>query len=888
MRKLSDIKAIPFEGGVITSIPRQLVKSGRFSTLQNFRWRHPSFEKRLGHTTQHTTTSNSNAVISMYQFRKLSAETHFYSQYGGGQVQEATNNPPTTTTGNFGSEVLAAVASAEPASWSTINDRCLFSDQVRQHQIYMGSSSLPLMFNVYKGTVAAPRVPTEGNDFTIEVGDEDTSTVAILDSLNTVANFHRIFICTPLKSKSLTFTIPNVNSVASTLTLKYWNGNWTTVANTDGTSLAGATMGQNGTISWTPQSGEIPHYMFGLSGFWYELTVSVQLSASVRVNKVRFNANWQSMVNVWDGVLVDAIEAQVYDASTTNYKIFGSNSVDLKLMGTSDYGYLSFQEPIDGFYMDVGVTPNIVLATIIGSLDITFVDGGTGDDSIKWAKNQFLSAGFEPGMSITISGTVSNNITTKIMSVTSNTISVATGLLTAESNKSATITFSVTPTALSEVATWTGDGWSVVTSMEDGTSGATKSGFIHWNRVSVIPSKLQFNSSGYYAYWYRFKFDKELSSKVNVGIQGMPYFDINDLGNGVCNASWKGRSLLSFTKYPHYVYLTAVDEPMFLNGNDFGLIEVGDGRTNQVINIKPFYGDAIVWQEEKGKEGGCTTLIEGYAPKGAGSFGKLVLSNRVGIMNSKCAIVIEGITTDISGLNKNTTVAFWLSRYGVMACEGTTMWNISGDISNYFDTTKTECIRAGYENQHWLEYDSTYDIIRIGLVSGSSATEPNIFPIYDVKSKSWGFDVIGQTITCMAEIEAGSGNIHTLQMMGRNNGIVYQANNGTTDDGTAITAIAVMEIDGGGNRIRMMDEMIRVKSQTTGDLIRTVDVNTIDTFAEDTITLSLVAINTGEQYRRHRWSQPILGDHLSLKWSSTDSLTLHDMGVEIHELKNAI
>lgn len=887
MRKISDIKAIPFEGGVVTSIPRQLIKTGRFSTLQNFRWRHPSFEKRLGYTAQHTTTSNSNAVTSLYQFRKLDAETHLFSQFGNGQVQEATNNPPTTTTGNFGSEVLAAVASSQPGSWSTINDRVIFSDHVRQHQIYMGSSSSVLMFNVYKGTVIIPRIPTEGNDYTIEVND-DTSDAAILNSFNTIGNFHAIFICTPIKATSFTFTMANVNTNASVAVLNYWNGNWNNVAITDGTLTGGATFGQNGTISWTTPGDEISHYMFGLSGFWYRINVSAQLSAAVSVNTVKFNANWQPMVNVWDGVLVDAIEAQVYDASTGNYKIFGSNSVDLKSMGTSDYCYFSTQDPIDGFYLDVGATPNVVVATFTGNLDVTFVDGGSGDDSIKCPQNKFLSAGFEPGMTITISGTTSNNVTTKIMNVTSNTITVPTGVLTAESNKSATISFSVTPTALNEVATWGGSSWVAVTSLEDGSSGATKSGFVSWNRTSVTPSKLQFNSSGYYAYWYRIKFDKELSTKVNVGIQVMPYFDINDLGFGVANGSWKGRALLSFTKYPQYVYLPAVDEPMFLNGNDFGLIEVGDGRTNKVLCIKAFYNEAIAWQEEKGREGGCTTLIEGYSPSGSGSFGRLILSNRVGIMNSKCAVVIEGVTTEVSGLSKNTTIAFWLSRYGVMACEGTTIWVISGDISNYFDTTKSECIRAGYENQHWLEYDSTYDVIRIGLVSGSSATEPNIFPIYDVKSKSWGFDVFGHTITCMTEIEAGSGNVHTLQMMGRNNGFVYIGNNGISDDGTNITATAVMEIDGGGSRIRLMDEMLRVKSQSSGNVTRTIDINTVNTFTEDTNILSLQAINSGEQYRRHRWSQPVLGDHMSLKWSSTDDLTLHDMGVEIHELKNAI
>ncbi len=887
MREIIDIKSIPFDGGVITSIPRQLVKSGKFSTFQNFRWRHPSFEKRYGQSRLHTTTDNVNNVWSMYQYRKKNAEIHFYSQFANGQVQEATNNPPSITIGDFGSEILAATANSKSASWSTMNDRCLYSDSVRQHQIYMGSTNEVLMFNVYKATTAIPRIPTEGNDYTNEVNDGLSNTVAIVDSLDTLANYDCIFICTPIKAKSLTFTIPNVNTTSSTLTLKYWNGNLTTVTNTDGTSLSGATMGQSGIISWTPPSDEIPHYMFGISGFWYQLSVSATLSATVRISEVTFNANWQSITNVWDGVLVDAIEAQVYDTSTTSYKIFGSTSVDLMSLATSDYCYFSSLDPLDGFYIDVGATPNIISATFTGSSDVSFYDGGTGDDYLKCPQNTFLTSGFEVGMSITISGTTSNNWTATIISISNNTIYVSTGTVTAENNKSATITFS-SSNAISTVSVWTGSAWSNVTSMTDGSAGLTKSGFVHWNRNSVIPSKIQFNSSGYYAYWYRFSCSGRVSSKVNLGIQALPYFDISDLGYGVSNGSWKGRSLLTFTKYPHYVYISAVDEPMFLNGSDYGLIEVGDGRTNKVLSIKPFYNEVLVWQEEKGREGGCTTLIEGYAPTGAGSFGKLVLSNRIGILNSKCSVIVEGVTTEASGLNKNSTIAFWLSRYGVVACEGTTIWVISNDISNYFDTTKTECIRKGYEDKHWLEYDSTYKILRIGLVSGSSATEPNIFPVFDLQSKSWGFDVMGQTITCMTEVEASSGNITILQLAGSNDGFVYQTNNGTTDNNIDITTTAIMEIDGEGKRIKLRGEMLRVKSQSAGDVIRSVDVDCVNLYTEDTITLPLQAINTGEEYRRHRWPEVITGNHISLKWSSTNLLSLYDLGVEIYEIQNTI
>lgn len=896
MQKTVDIKAIPFDGGVITAVDKQLLKSGQFSTLQNFRWRRPSFERRKGQLIQHNTTSNANPVATMYQFRANrfgTDELHFYGQWNDGQVQEATNMPPTTTTGNFGTAVLSAVTGSKSCSWSTINDRCLYSDSVRQHQIYTGSSSLPLAFVVYKGTVAIPRIPTEGDDYGIEVTDNLSSTVAVIDALNTLASYHAVYVMCPVKAKSLTLTVTSANGNASTMSFAYWNGAFNSVGVTDGTASAGKTIGQSGIISWTPQSDELPSYMFGATGFWYRISVSAQLSATVRVSEVRYNSNWQSLVNIWDGVLRDAIECQVYDASTTNYKIYGTASIDIANMTASDYFYFSSIDQIEGFHADVGATPNIIYATVTGT-DISFIDGGAGDDSIKKVIDKdFAAMGFEVGQAIAITGSTSNNINTVITRVSSNILSVPTGVLVTEAlGANVTITHTKGTVAVNEVATWTGAGWtSVGGTLSDGTIGMSKSGFVSWNRTAVAPSKTQFNQSGYYAYWYRVKFSfsytgDTISRAANIGIQTMPYFDIDDLGLGICNGAWKGRAAISSDRYPSYVYFPAINEPSFLNGNDFGLIEVGDGRSNKVLAMKTFHNELLVWQAEKGKEGGCLTLIEGYSPK---TFGKLVISNNKGIVNSKSAVIVEGVRTDASGEDRSRTIAFWLSRYGVMATDGTAIFSVSEPIKNYFDTTKSECIRAGYEDKHWLEYDSTYNILRIGLVSGSSATNPNVFPVFDLEGKNWAFDTSADNaLSCMTEIQAGSGNIPVIQMVGSVNGFIHTSNTGNTDNGQTVTPQATMEIDGGGKRIRIRQELLRCKSQSIGDITRTVDINCVGTFNNSNISLPMQAINSGESYRRHRLKEALTGDHISLRWQAISDVTLNDLGLEIFEIENKI
>ena len=137
---MSILPIIPFKGGAITSKEKTAIPSGGFSMIQNFRPRFPGFEKRKGQAKHHTVADASLETQSLWQFNKGSkTERHFYRQLIDGSVQEATDNPPTVTTGAFGADALAAITGSLPASWGNIDDMALFSDGVRQHQIYGGT-----------------------------------------------------------------------------------------------------------------------------------------------------------------------------------------------------------------------------------------------------------------------------------------------------------------------------------------------------------------------------------------------------------------------------------------------------------------------------------------------------------------------------------------------------------------------------------------------------------------------------------------------------------------------------------------------------------------------------------------------------------------------------
>lgn len=886
---------IPFHGGINKVVERASLNG--YSEKNNFRDRHPGFISRKGQSRLHTTTDSAQEIYSLFQQKDKAGNYNFYAQRADGAVHKATNSPPTPTTGNFGAASLAALASTKPASWSILDDYLLYSDGKRMHQVYPGTGQRISEFHVYKGSAAIPVIPEIGEDYTEDVTDSDTSRVAVLSSLNTLAAYNCFYVCTEVPANALTLIMVLLNTTASVLAGQYWksDGSWASLTTgwSDGTSeTGGLTLGKSGTVSWTHPTDEIPHYQFGRTGYWYRFNVSVQLYSSVTVAQVTYTGAWNPIVNVWDGVLTSAIESQVYRAANLRYMIYGSTSINISDLfnNASDYVYFSPLNSLCGFYVDVGSTPNIIKATVTGSSDISFIDGGINDDYITWQSARFDDEGFEEGQTIVITNTTSNNITVKAKSVSANRIYVETGLLTAETNKSATLTFDNTATNTMTLEVWTGAGWTAVSNLNDGTTVTSKSGFVTFARTTTA-QKSQFNGSGYYAYWYRFKYSKVTSRNAIIVITCMPYFDIADLGNGFCSTSWKGRPIVSYDKYGQFIHIGTSNRVNCFNGNDYAVLEVGDdGRSNKVLAMTQFYQDLLVFQEETGIKGGCITLIQGYSPE---TFGNLVISNRIGIINSKSYAVVDGVPTPNNPKASHAKMVYFVSKYGIFYTDGMNVVSIGENIKNFFDPTNTaDCIRAGYEDKHWLKYDSTYNCLRIGLCTGASATVANTWLVYDIADGSWGTDTLGQALTCAAEIEAGSGNVSVLQVGGGSDGFIYLLNTGLNDVGAttvAVNAYCVIEVDGGGLKQDIKTMQLRCKAQAAGDITQSVAYNGNSSYG-DSNTLSMLAVTANDTYRYNDF--PVnrrLEDHVSLKFTHntvSEEVLLLDIALLDAEGKN--
>jgi hypothetical protein len=367
---------------------------------------------------------------------------------------------------------------------------------------------------------------------------------------------------------------------------------------------------------------------------------------------------------------------------------------------------------------------------------------------------------------------------------------------------------------------WNSTSFAAVAGTSDATTEDSKShakdGWITWNHPTDEQPTM-FQSAEYFSYWYEVSFDKTLTDDMSISVEVMPYLSMDDYGNCLALSTFKTRMAYGYKYLPGYVLLSAGINPMTLEGSDAIIRDIGDGRANDITCIKKFYNEIIVWQAEKGKDGGCTTLVEGYDKD---TIGIRLISTRYGTFSAKSAVVVEdvpfGSSLNVSGAGelssspKRATIAFFLSREGVLMTDGKDVHVVSQVIRNYFDPTDSDCIRRGYENEHWIDYDSTYQVVKVGLVTGASATLPNTFLIYDILNGSWMRDVNAQAFSCHTETEAASGQFPVVQVGGgTDDGTIHLLNTGLTDNGTTITCRAKMEFDGRGHNLHIEEVVLR-------------------------------------------------------------------------------
>ncbi len=728
-------------------------------------------------------------------------------------------------------------------------------------------------------------VPEEGEDYTFQVNDKRVDTFAEIDSLGILTEHDALFICTqiPASKITLSFVSSKVSDQTSAMSAHYWKDvsgsyGWTAVGSlSDGTSSGGISLAQDGNITWdSGPTNEAPHYMFGKNGFWYRLTFSAAIGSDVQVRECSYESAYQQIQNIWNGVPQSPAEVMIEQAGDDIQKMFkrvaAATSINLRKFPAGDYIYIHSIDRIVGFYIDPGGTPNIISAKVT---DLQILDGGTGEDTLVSTKREFSREGFVEGMDVVtegFSGDAANNTTFNIRSVSTSIIKSPTGIFGIEETDSNAIITYNKESFIEAVEYFDGNSWIAVSNVVDGTRGLSRHGFVTWQRNDA--HKAQFKQSIFHSYVYRFKMNEPILANINISLEIMPYFDIDEISFGVCNGAWKQRAV--YSNGNQFAFISGRGAPLRLNGSDFAVMEAGDGRSNMIVAFRTFYNELIAWQEEDAEAGGCTTLFEGFSPA---TFGKVVLSTKIGCLNAKCATVVDGSTAFVSTRDRVQTIAIWLSRYGVYMTDGRVVTNISNQIHNFFNPLKNECINISEKNKMWLDFDSSERVIRIGLVTGTS-TSVDIFPVLDIDTFQWSFDVFpsGSEPGCFTEVvplESGSTTKPLIQIVGgAADSTIKQSNIGLNDEnasGTvqAVDCLADLEFDGQGGIIVIDRLYFREKAQGGNTTIRIKKSTNVDEVFDS--TLPRVASQASDGHRRIEFTRlGIKSDHLTIRFRNKE------------------
>lgn len=127
-------------------------------------------------------------------------------------------------------------------------------------------------------------------DYSAAVNDNSATTQADLDALSTIAASDWFVAGAPtvFTGFAADMDATNRNVIASVMSCEFWDGAaWAAVSNfTDGTASGGATLTQDGQVTWAIPSGWATSTINSISAYWARCGVSVTISAQVDVEEL--------------------------------------------------------------------------------------------------------------------------------------------------------------------------------------------------------------------------------------------------------------------------------------------------------------------------------------------------------------------------------------------------------------------------------------------------------------------------------------------------------------------------------------------------------------------------------------------------------------------------
>lgn len=342
-----------FSGKYDSMIPANLLPAGWISDGLNVRKISAAggWKARKGCSLHNTTVLQSGAAVkSLHWYENPKNEDEHFIAQCNSKLLISPQDPPTAAAGSAWTD-LGVTVGTTPGFSCVVDEWWFFADGSGPPTAWGGNAPLPKGFIVFDDSASAEmdytRVVRDGRD-----GTEATVLEAADDSF---------VIVSPVRLDGVTFDLgSSVNSNSVTLTVKAMrSGTWTAVSNaSDGTASGGATLAQDGSVTWDGSTSDTLHTVANIQGFAYQFTWSGALSGSVTVKSVTLNApDAADLVNQWDGAFKYPAGVRFYDQSAGEYvELLGkltnestSQYLDISEATTSDFLYIKTVEPVTGF-----------------------------------------------------------------------------------------------------------------------------------------------------------------------------------------------------------------------------------------------------------------------------------------------------------------------------------------------------------------------------------------------------------------------------------------------------------------------------------------------------------------------------------------------------------
>lgn len=308
-----------------------------------------------------------------------------------------------------------------------------------------------------------------------------------------------------------------------------------------------------------------------------------------------------------------------------------------------------------------------------------------------------------------------------------------------------------------------------------GTTGAAQTNLLtNFNTthlVRAVGTALQYNNTGTTWTVITGTFTDADWDATNYEISSVPYLLLT---NGTDNVKkWSGSALTDLnanapkgkyiTNDTYRVFIALADSLYFsalndatdwLTAQNSGIIRYVTPNGGDITAVRNFYGDKYMWKAD------CFSTLQGTDYF---SFRVKEISNQIGCISFKTIQEVQ---------MPSNSALFWLGQNDVYMFSSGLPIAIGESIRPYLDNINTT---------YWSRCFGATDGLRyyLGLVTGAN-TQPDTFLMYDPRYHIW-------RISSLSDNFRYSANLNNVWYIGDSTGLTKKMNQGTSDNGTAIT-----------------------------------------------------------------------------------------------------